>query len=223
MDARESCDVATNPNEEVAVVFPDGENEPNEANILWIPKNLFRPTYAQVPAGLSIEAWGGLLARTGTISNATPWWMGDLMLHGENAYGESHTQYLPDDEHSIATLTAARWVASRIPPERRRPELSWSIHKEVASCEPADQDKYLDLAQAEGLSVRHLRERIADKKKRSSSRSPNSQGALAYSGQRTGKTWRVEDHAQLAALLGLDAELDTPIPFDVVTNEDGTE
>src|SRR4030042_3269726 len=42
----------------------------------------------------------------------------------------------------------AAWVASRIESSRRREDLGWSCHAEVAPLEPADQDRWLDRALA---------------------------------------------------------------------------
>ena len=44
-----------------------------------------------------------------------------------------------------------KYVASRIAPERRRPSLSFAHHRLVAPLEPAEQTKFLDLAERNGL------------------------------------------------------------------------
>jgi DNA modification methylase len=43
---------------------------------------------------------------------------------------------------------------------RRRTNLSWSHHREVAPLEPGEQDYWLDIAETEGLSRKELRNRI---------------------------------------------------------------
>lgn len=209
MDASESRDVAT---------LPDGDR-----TILDIPRQFLTPVSLELPEGVSLEAWGGLLPRIEQISNGTNWWLGDILLYGENAYGELYSQYLPDDLATATAYKTARWVASRIAPERRRPELSWSLHREVAPCESVEQDLLLDLAQAEGLSVRALRKVIADRKGSGTKerKTANLQGALAISSNRVSRPWRREDHDALAEALGLDAEL--PIPYTLAEEEDGIE
>ena len=52
------------------------------------------------------------------------------------------------------------YVASKIEPGRRREQLSWSHHAELAALEPADQDRWLDQAVSARLSVRSLRQAI---------------------------------------------------------------
>jgi N6-adenosine-specific RNA methylase IME4 len=51
-------------------------------------------------------------------------------------------------------------VASRVETSRRREVLSWSHHKEVAALEPAEQDAWLDRAEAEGWTRMDLRSAI---------------------------------------------------------------
>lgn len=48
-----------------------------------------------------------------------------------------------------------KWVADKIKPVRRLTSSSWHHHQIVASLEPKEQDKWLDIAEKEGLSV-HL-------------------------------------------------------------------
>jgi hypothetical protein len=49
------------------------------------------------------------------------------------------------------------YVASHFEPERRREELSWSHHAELAALDPAEQARWLTLAAARRLSVHSLR------------------------------------------------------------------
>jgi hypothetical protein len=193
MENQPGCDVAT--------VLPDPDR-----TILDLPRQLVSPVSLELPQGVSIEAWSALLPRVDFIKNATNWWLGDLILYGEAAYGELHSQYLPEDTASISAYKTARWVASRIESERRRPALSWSHHREVAPLEHEAQEQLLDLALAENLSVHALRKLIKEKKGSCSSRGmnkPDLQGALAYSSNRIGRPWRTEDHRALSQALGL--------------------
>lgn len=110
-----------------------------------------------------------------------PWWRGDLYLKGEEWYGEDQATSVFDP----LTMDVKTWqnnasVCGRIEISRRREELTYSHHAEVAYLEPdqfpADsalrkmndasrlQDYYLALAIENGLAVRKLRDKInADK------------------------------------------------------------
>ena len=52
------------------------------------------------------------------------------------------------------------YVASRFDMRRRRQNLSWSHHAELAALDPDQQDYWLDRAESERLSVRCLREEV---------------------------------------------------------------
>ena len=58
-----------------------------------------------------------------------------------------------------------QWVASKfVDNSRRREELSWSHHREVAALPPAEADELLGLAEREGLSTRELRAEVSRRK-----------------------------------------------------------
>src|SRR5256885_4412861 len=57
------------------------------------------------------------------------------------------------------------YVASRFEPARRSENLSWSHHAELAALAPADQDHWIERAEAERLSVRCLREEVRQQRR----------------------------------------------------------
>lgn len=155
----------------------------------------------ELPAGLALETWAAIYPRIEAVREGVMFWLGDWMLYGETAYGEESSQALPENEYSAATLRACRWVASRIPPERRRAGLSWSHHREVAALDEAEQDRLLNLCEAEGWTCRRLREEVSQAQGRVPRRVDKA-AALALSNDRLGLSWRAEDHAALVAALG---------------------
>ena len=56
-------------------------------------------------------------------------------------YGEKYSQALELGDYERGTLRNAAWVAGHIEMSRRRDNLSWSHHNEVADLEPEDQDR----------------------------------------------------------------------------------
>ena len=60
------------------------------------------------------------------------------------------------------TLVNRRWVCSRVPPARRRPELSFSHHDAVASLGPREQRRWLSEALEQGWSRERLRAALRD-------------------------------------------------------------
>ena len=97
-----------------------------------------------------------------SVSRSVMWWIGDWLRFGDGKWGETSAQAVEDTGRQGQTLLDAQWVASKfVDNSRRREELSWSHHKEVAALPPAEADELLDLAEREGLSTRELRAEVS--------------------------------------------------------------
>jgi hypothetical protein len=116
-------------------------------------------TGLELPEGLSIEKWLIVGAQLQSAGRALMWWLGDWWLYGENRYGEAASQAAEVD-CDPKTLSNAGWVAKRFEFSRRRENLSWGHHAEVASLLPEQQDELLDLASRDSLSVHELRRAV---------------------------------------------------------------
>jgi hypothetical protein len=117
-------------------------------------------TRLQLPDGLSFAEWEALGARLREVKSRWLWWLGDWCAYGERHYGDTYTAAVAASEYEPGTLRNAKYVAQRIDPSRRRDNLSWSHHYEVASLEPAAADRWLDRAIAEHWSQKALRAEI---------------------------------------------------------------
>lgn len=114
----------------------------------------------QLPPGLSFESWQAIGELLMATQRRITWWLGDWQVYGEDAYRELSAQGAPDDEHAASTVRAAARVSEAFPPARRRAGLPWAHHRETVGLPPADQERWLDQAEAEHLSSHHLRARI---------------------------------------------------------------
>lgn len=94
------------------------------------------------------------------VESAINWWLGDWLNYGELYWDEMYTQALDETDYKEGTLKNIKSVAGKIEFTRRRGNLSYSHHVEIASLEPALQTKLLDLAETEGLTVRELRQKV---------------------------------------------------------------
>ena len=108
------------------------------------------------------EQWETEVVGSELRRKSEPWWRGDLYLKGEEWYGEDRATSVFDP----LTMDVKTWqnnasVCGRIEFSRRREELTYSHHAEVAYLEPDAQDKYLQIAIDNLLSVRKLRDLIA--------------------------------------------------------------
>lgn len=110
--------------------------------------------------GLSIETWRSIGADLSRVENARMWWIGDWWNYPAE-YGERRAIVeASEDLPAFDTCMAAGWVASKIETCRRLQAVSWSIHHEVASLEPAEQDVLLAEAERDKLTVRDVRARV---------------------------------------------------------------
>ncbi len=107
------------------------------------------------------DEWVALMETMNQINQSHSFWIGDLYNAGEHFYGDMRaTSIMDNTDWNLKTLQNAAWVCGKIEPERRRDELSFSHHAEISALDPADQDKYLQLAIDNLLSVRKLRDLI---------------------------------------------------------------
>jgi modification methylase len=94
------------------------------------------------------------------------WWIGDWVNYGDSHYGERHAQAIGITGLDYQTIIDAAWVAGKFQLTRRRVNLSWSHHREVAALEPEIADELLDSAEAEGWSRNELRAEARKAKRR---------------------------------------------------------
>lgn len=90
------------------------------------------------------DEWQQVVPLFAYLRNAMPWWIGDFMLHGEEAFGQMISQV--EDlfgKYQYNTVANYKSVCQRVAPERRVAELSFSHHQVVAKCNPTDQSMWL--------------------------------------------------------------------------------
>lgn len=91
----------------------------------------------------SFEDWQTLGQWLRFAEGAVHWWIGDWLNYGEQKWGEMYAQAIDATGFDYETLKADKWVSAKIELVRRRTNLSWSHHQEVAAMEPKDQDELL--------------------------------------------------------------------------------
>lgn len=119
------------------------------------------------------EVWEAVFKRLKNAERAVQWWIGDALRFGEGRYGEMYSQALEETDYSYQSLRNASYVAGAVELSRRRDNLSFSHHAEIASLSPEKQDYWLDKAEPEegskkpSMSRNELREHVRDKKRQS--------------------------------------------------------
>lgn len=114
--------------------------------------------------GITLDVERALeLARSiGHVARSHQWWAGDLLVAAEAALGEDEWPQV-EAELGVEPKTSINWayVARNVERDRRREELTFSHHAEVARLSPAQQVAMLDSAVAGRWSVRELRGQVA--------------------------------------------------------------
>lgn len=113
----------------------------------------------------NFETWENVGLELKYIEAAVHWWIGDWLNYGETRWGEDFAQVLDELDYSDRTLATDKYVAKAIPPSRRRDNLSFSHHREVAPLPPDRQDKVLALADEKRLNTRQVREIVKAERK----------------------------------------------------------
>lgn len=99
---------------------------------------------------------GRMLAKGHT---ALHWTLGDWVIIGEDRWQDRWLEAAAAVGVPYATIASAVAVAKEFPAADRHNALSWSHHREAMRA-PDDPHTWLDQAEAEGWSARHLAERI---------------------------------------------------------------
>jgi hypothetical protein len=125
------------------------------------------PTGLVVTGTPTLEEWAGIGELLRTLEHGLQWAIGDWICTGEGQFGDQAAQILDHTAWSVRTTAVYRWAASRVPPENRRTDLTFSHHLVVADLPPEEQRSWLEQAAAaeaatgEPWSVQRLKREMA--------------------------------------------------------------
>ncbi|MBR8638275.1 LmbU family transcriptional regulator [Streptomyces tuirus] len=119
-----------------------------------------RKTGLIIPARLSLVLWQRVGRELAALSESTTWWLADWVLYGETAYTGRYREVIEDTGLGYQTLRNYAWVARRFEYSRRRENLSFAHHAEVASLEQPEQDYWLRRAEQHEWSRNRLRKEV---------------------------------------------------------------
>ncbi|MEQ8210754.1 MAG: hypothetical protein RH917_13075 [Lacipirellulaceae bacterium] len=119
----------------------------------------FKSAAVRMKGKPALEQWRGPLQFALWSQRASPWWIGDMINAGEDLFGEEFGEVCGD---TLSTEMVSRYasVARRVPPQNRRPALSWSAHAAVARLPHVHQRRLLAEAEKRGLNSDELRKRV---------------------------------------------------------------
>lgn len=118
----------------------------------------------QFPKELSYEEWQVIGNQLRYLEGAVQWWVGDWLNYGEKSYGEKYTEVIEGTGYEYQSLANIKSISSKFKISRRRENLTYSHHAEVASFEFAEQEKLLNIAEEKHFSIRQFRDFIKKKK-----------------------------------------------------------
>lgn len=107
---------------------------------------------------LSWDEWSELWARVQGLHRSAPYWVGDVLILAQDKFPDIWSQAL--DKHNSESYSNAMRVCRKVPFARRRAELSFSHHREVAALPEDEQTSWLEQAVANDWKVRDLAEEI---------------------------------------------------------------
>ena len=111
----------------------------------------------------SFEQWescGDFIHRS---QKAMHFWLGDWVNYGERKWGERYKEVLEKTRYDYQTLRNDKWISSRVPSERRRPDLSFDHHQTVADLPAEEQDELLSTAEEKHLNNETFRKLVKDR------------------------------------------------------------
>lgn len=146
--------VVERPQEQPALLLPTEQTYVTET-----------PTGLVFAADTPIEIWGPLTERLIRQHKRIEWAIGDALQFGERRYGDTYTAWVHETGLAENTLATIKWVAGKIESSRRREDVGWSHHREVAGLDsPEDQDRVLEEAADKGMTRLDLREKVKEVK-----------------------------------------------------------
>lgn len=120
---------------------------------------VFGPLGLELPEELSKEACAAVGRRLLRADQVLQWWVGDWATAWQRKYGDLK-EFCEANGFNYQTVMNKAWVSGSVEISRRRENLEWSKHAEVAALKPAEQAKWLAKAEAEHLPVAGLRQQI---------------------------------------------------------------
>ena len=101
-----------------------------------------------------------LLRDAGSFARGCLFIIGDAINYAQGKWGEKYDRWMQVTGLEYQTLRNAAWIARRIDLSVRRDNLTFEHHKLIARLDPSDQERWLDLAQHNGMSTRRLRKSL---------------------------------------------------------------
>ncbi|MEU3281907.1 LmbU family transcriptional regulator [Streptomyces antibioticus] len=119
----------------------------------------------KIPTALSYDRWEKAGLYIFRIADSSAWCLGDWLVYGQECYADRYQAGVQAAGLDYQTLRNYAWVARHFESARRRENLSFGHHAEVASLPPAEADTWLDRAEQHGWSRNQLRVQLRESRR----------------------------------------------------------
>ncbi|MFD3589804.1 LmbU family transcriptional regulator [Streptomyces sp. NPDC058683] len=119
-----------------------------------------RRTALLLPTDLPFPAWLRIGEQLHAVADSSAWWAGDWLVYGSKVFPDRYRRAIERTALDYQTLRNYAWVARKVDVARRRHDLSFQHHQEVAALTPEEQDHWLGEAAGHGWSKAELRRRM---------------------------------------------------------------
>jgi hypothetical protein len=123
------------------------------------------PTGLQLPGRVSFETWLDIGRHLAASVSSSTWCLGDWLIYGETAFTGRYREAVERTSLDYQTLRNYAWVARRFPLSRRRENLSFGHHAEVAALPEPEQDFWLRKAEQYHWSRNEIRREVRASRK----------------------------------------------------------
>lgn len=106
------------------------------------------------------DAIENLLRDAGKVTRGCMFIIGDAINYADDKWGEKYDRWIALTGLEYQTLLNAASAARKVQFYLRREKLTFEHHKLIASLEPDEQKRWLDLAEQDGMSVRRFRKSL---------------------------------------------------------------
>lgn len=139
-------------------------------NLIKYHKATFEKNKLVIDNSITIDEWKELGQSLRQVEGSVQFWIGDWARFGDKKgfTGKYVSSEVYDELEEITglerrTLQNYKNVSDSVDSSRRREDLGFSHHAEVAGLIPEKQEYFLNKASEENLSIRRLREEISKK------------------------------------------------------------
>lgn len=137
------------------------------------------PTGLRFEIDTPLEVVGAIIERLSRQHKRIEWALGDAMNFAEHRYGDTYAQWADETGLSENTLATIKWVAGAVESSRRREDVGWSHHREVAALPPEKQDALLERAADKGMTRWEVRQAAKVEAEQLRGRAVTADGACA--------------------------------------------